>query len=105
MLLISLLLLTMLVPVAKAELMAIAEPETDQQAMDCHEAHVAQSQHQHSTDCAESCDCAVTGCHSNAALSQQHQAATSTIILNTLTALSEHTVSQSPSKFERPPRS
>ncbi len=105
MLLISLLLLTMLVPASRAELMTVVEPNTDQQAMDCHEAHAVKSQHQHTTDCAESCDCAVTGCHSNAALSQQHLAATSTIILNTLTAFSEHTVSQSPGKFERPPRS
>jgi len=104
MLLISLLLLTMLVPAAKAELMAIAEPNTHQQAVDCHESHAVHSEHQHSTDCAESCDCAVT-CHANAALSQQHQAATSSIILNTLTALSQHPVSQSPGKFERPPRS
>ncbi len=104
-LILSLLLLSFMMPVAQADVMAIPEPASHEQTMDCHEEHAAASQHQHSTECAQSCDCAATGCHTNAALSQQHQAATSTIILNTLTALSEHTVSQSPAKFERPPRS
>lgn len=101
----SLLLLTFMMPVAQADAMAMPEPASHQQAMDCHEEHADASQHQHSIDCAQSCECATTGCHTNAALSQQHQAATSTIIIITLTALSEHTVSQSPAKFERPPRS
>ncbi|HET8808541.1 MAG TPA: hypothetical protein VFM76_09185 [Methylophaga sp.] len=104
-LIISLLLLAFMMPAAQADVMTMSEPASHEQTMDCHEAHAVQSDHQHSTDCAQSCDCAATGCHVNAALAQQHQAATSTIILNTLTALSEHTVSQSPAKFERPPRS
>ncbi|MEX1200239.1 MAG: hypothetical protein WEB02_05560 [Methylophaga sp.] len=104
-LLLGLLLISILVPTAQANVISVVEPASHEQAMDCHEEHAVQSQHQHSTDCAQSCDCAATGCHANVALSRHHQAATPTIILNTLTALSEHTVSQSPAKFERPPRS
>ncbi|MDX1573015.1 MAG: hypothetical protein R3341_03245 [Methylophaga sp.] len=104
-LILSLLLLSFMMPVAQADVMAMSDQASHEQTMDCHEEHAISSQHQHSTDCAQSCDCAATGCHTNVALSQQYQAATSTIITNTLTALSEHTVSQSPPKFERPPRS
>ncbi len=104
-LIVSLLLLTFIMPVAQADVMAMSEPASHEQAMDCHEEHAISSQHQHSTDCSQSCDCAATGCHTNAALSQQYQAAASSIIVSTLTAVSEHTVSQSPRKFERPPRS
>lgn len=104
-LIVSLLLLTFIMPVAQADVIAMPESSSHEQAMDCHEEHAAASQHQHSTDCAQSCECATSGCHTNAALSQQHQAATSVIHINTLTVMSEHTVSQSPAKFERPPRS
>lgn len=104
-LLLGLLLMSMLVPMAQANDISVVELASHEQAMDCHEEHAVQSQHQHSTDCAQNCDCAATGCHANAALSQQHQAAISIIIIDTLIALSEHTVSQSPAKFKRPPRS
>ncbi len=104
-LLLSLLLISMLIPAAQADFMVGSEPASQQQAMDCHDEHDVHAQHQHSTDCAQSCDCAATGCHTNAALSQHNQAATTPLIANKLTAFSEQTVSPSPGKFERPPRS
>lgn len=94
-----------MVPAAQADFVVISEPAAHEQAMDCHEAHDVQPQHQHSGDCAQSCDCAATGCHVNAAFSQSGYPATNSLIFSKLMLFSEQLVSQSPSKFERPPRS
>lgn len=101
----SLLLLTMLVPAAQADFVVISEPVSQQQAMDCHETHDVQPQHQHSSDCAQSCDCAATSCHVNAAFSQTGYPAADSLLISKLMLFAEQLASQSPAKFERPPRS
>lgn len=104
-LLLSLLLLAMLLPSVHADLIVPSESQGYEHVKDCHNDHAVHSQHQHSTDCAQSCECATAGYHNNAALSQHSQAATTPPFLNKLMAFSEQAVSQSPGKFERPPRS
>lgn len=92
-------------PAAQADFVLTSEPVSHEQAMDCHEEHEMQSQHQHSSDCAQSCDCATTGCHVNAAFLQAGYPATNSQLFSKLMLFSEQLVSQSPAKFERPPRS
>lgn len=104
-LLIATLLLSMLLPAVQADIAPTQGNDLHHEMTDCPEQHMTPADHQHSSDCAEQCQCAATGCHSNAALASFKQAALTQLTLQKLPLFAEQLSSLFPDKFERPPRS
>jgi hypothetical protein len=104
-LLIATLLLSMLLPVVQADIAPTQGNDLHHEMTDCPEQYMTLADHQHSSDCAEQCQCAATGCHSNVALASFKQAALTQLTLQKLPLFAEQLSSLFPDKFERPPRS
>ena len=104
-LLIAALLLSMLLPAVRADSAATQSHDLHHEMTDCPEQHAMSADHQHSSDCAEQCQCAATGCHSNAALSAFKQAALTQRTIQKLPLFAAQLSSLFPDKLERPPRS
>lgn len=100
----GLFLLSVLMPVAHAEHHDTVESHSMMQSMDCHEETTQQKQLSHDA-CAESCDCAATGCHIHAALAHSNPVPNPAFSGDILPFGNEKIVRQFPRQLEHPPRS
>lgn len=99
--------LSMLMPAAHAENNDMSlHHEMSQQQHDCHSDAEAQQKHDASSHCAsDNCQCATTNCHASGVLGFQPVFMATLYSQSRLSIAAEQLVSQSPSQFERPPRS
>lgn len=105
-LLVGVLLLSMLLQSVHAEIFSAAAVDTPHsERVDCSEHDDASAIHKDHNTCAQHCDCATTGCHTNATVSKQNQSTATQFSMYKLALLVEPVINQLTDRFERPPRS